>query len=76
MDYRYLLGGNLLLDLEKEENFGKEVFLEEPLAYLADALQNHQKDRIQESLETIKQRIMESRVNKSAPACIFSEYFV
>ena len=45
MDYRYLLGGNLLLDLEKEENFGKEVFLEEPLAYLADALQNHQKEQ-------------------------------
>ena len=70
LDYRYLLGGNLLLDLEKEENFGKEVFLEEPLAYLADALQNHQKDRIQESLETIKQRIMESRVNKSR-ACLY-----
>lgn len=70
LEYRYLLGGRLFLNLEKDKNFGGEAILEDQLEKLTGGLQRYRKEDIKESLDMIRERIIESRVNKSR-ACLY-----
>lgn len=70
LEYRYLLGGKLFLNMEKDKKFGGEAVLEDQLEKLTSGLQKNRREEIQESLDTIQERIIESRVNKSR-ACLY-----
>lgn len=70
LDYRYLLGGKLLLNLEKDDQFEKSIILYEELEELSREIIKDQTEEVEETLKKIEKKIVQSRVNRSK-ACIY-----
>ena len=74
LQYRYLLGGNLLIDMEEEQPV-QDISIDEPLAVLTEAVKNGQKERVIEILEVIKDSIKKSLMEKSR-ACMYLQQVI
>ena len=74
LQYRYLLGGRLLIDKE-EQHSGQEVNLEQPLMQLKDAVKYIEKDKIEETLLIIENKIKQSLAEKSR-ACMYLQQVI
>ena len=75
LSYRYLLGGNLLLDLESDAKFENDISLYIELTQLSEAVRKNQKREVERILKIIHDKIMESRVNKSR-ACLYMQQVI
>ena len=75
LSYRYLLGGNLLLDLESDAKFENDISLYIELTQLSETVRKNQKREVERILKIIHDKIMESRVNKSR-ACLYMQQVI
>ena len=74
IEYRYLLGGSLLIDMEEqpeEKNLSIKVYVEK----LAAALKVGKKENAEHILEQISSEIKEARVDKSR-ACVYLQQII
>lgn len=74
IEYRYLLGGSLLIDMEEqpeEKNLSIKVYVEK----LAAALKAGKKEDAEHILEQISSEIKEARVDKSR-ACVYLQQII
>ena len=74
IQYRYLLGGNLLLDME-ENRPNAELSLYEPLEQLTDSLKTGKKETMELCLSRMEQEIKGALVEKSR-ACMYLQQIV
>lgn len=75
LSYRYLMGGNLLLDMESDDKFENDISLYGELVQLSEAVRKNQKREIDRILKIIHDKIMGSRVNKSR-ACLYMQQVI
>lgn len=75
LQYRYLLGGNLILDLEEAGMFEKEISLYEPLARLPEAVRRNSRQEMEDILEEIRGMVIAARVNRNR-ACLYLQQVV
>lgn len=75
LSYRYLLGGNLLLDLENDDDFERDISLYNELLAMSEAVRKNQRQELDRILIKIRNKIVESRVNKSR-ACLYMQQVV
>ena len=74
IEYRYLLGGSLLIDMEEqpeEKNLSIKAYVEK----LAAALKTGKKENAEHILEQISSEIKEARVDKSR-ACVYLQQII
>lgn len=71
---RYLLGGNLLMDME-EEKTGRELFIQEELREFAEAVRSGKKEDMNASLDKMEEKIKGALVEKSR-ACIYLQQII
>lgn len=71
LQYRYLLGGNLLIDME-EQHPVQEIAIEDDLAELKEAMKTGQKEQVYQILIKIEDSIRQALMEKAVPACICS----
>lgn len=74
IQYRYLLGGNLLLDMEEQE-YDKSISLYEPLAQLTDALKTGKKETMELVMARMEEEIRKALVDKGR-ACMYLQQIV
>lgn len=74
IQYRYLLGGNLLIDME-EDKTGQNISLQESLEYFTNAIKTGQKENMELALSKMEQEIKGAFVNKSR-ACIYLQQII
>ena len=72
--YRYLLGGNLLLDMEEKQT-DKSINLIKPLEELTDEIKAGNRQRVTEILNQIEEEIKGAMVEKSY-ACIYLQQVI
>ena len=71
---RYLLGGNLLMDME-EEKTDKELFIQEEIWEFAEAVRFGKKEDMVDSLNKMEEKIKGALVEKSR-ACIYLQQII
>lgn len=71
---RYLLGGNLLMDME-EEKTDKELFIQEEIREFAEAVRSGKKEEMDDSLNKMEEKIKGALVDKSR-ACIYLQQII
>ena len=71
---RYLLGGNLLMDME-EEKTDKELFIQEEIREFAEAVRFGKKENMDDSLNKMEEKIKGALVEKSR-ACMYLQQIV
>lgn len=71
---RYLLGGNLLMDME-EEKTDKELFIQEEIREFAEAVRSGKKEDMDASLNKMEEKIKGALVEKSR-ACIYLQQII
>ena len=69
LQYRYLLGGNLLIDME-EKHPVQEISIDEPLSVLKEALKTGQEDLVFQTLVSIEDLIRNALMQKSRAGMI------
>ena len=74
LQYRYLLGGNLLIDMEEQQP-AQEINLDEPLAELKEAMKTGQKEQVDRALSTIEEEIRQALMEKSR-ACMYLQQVI
>ena len=74
LQYRYLLGGSLLIDME-EQHPVQEISIGEDLVSLKDALKTGQKDQVDKILVTIEDSIRHALMEKSR-ACMYLQQVI
>lgn len=71
---RYLLGGNLLMDME-EEKTDRNLSIQEELRDFAEAVRSGQKEEMYTSLKEMEEKIKSALVEKSR-ACIYLQQII
>ena len=74
LQYRYLLGGNLLIDME-EKHPVQEISIDEPLSVLKEALKTGQEDLVFQTLVSIEDLIRNALMQKSR-ACMYLQQVI
>ena len=74
LQYRYLLGGNLLIDME-EQHPAQEINLDESLADLKEFMKTGQKEQVDQTLATIEEAIRQALMEKSR-ACMYLQQVI
>ena len=74
LQYRYLLGGNLLIDME-EKHPVQEISIDEPLSVLKEALKTGQEDLALQTLVSIEDLIRNALMQKSR-ACMYLQQVI
>ena len=74
LQYRYLLGGNLLIDME-EQHPVQDIFLEKPLMDLKETIKTGTKAEIIKELDNIENKIRQSLADKSR-ACMYLQQVI
>lgn len=74
LQYRYLLGGNLLIDME-EKHPAQEINLDESLADLKEFMKTGQKEQVDQTLATIEEAIRQALMEKSR-ACMYLQQVI
>ncbi|MBU5480550.1 response regulator [Blautia sp. MSJ-19] len=74
LQYRYLLGGNLLIDME-EQHPAQEIGLDESLAELKEGMKTGQKAQVDQILATIEESIRHALMEKSR-ACMYLQQVI
>ena len=74
LQYRYLLGGNLLIDME-EKHPVQEISIDEPLSVLKEALKTGQEDLVLQTLVSIEDLIRNALMQKSR-ACMYLQQVI
>lgn len=74
LQYRYLLGGRLLIDGE-EQHFGEKADLDQQLSELKDAVKYGEKEKTEETLLIIEDKIKQSLAEKSR-ACMYLQQVI
>ena len=74
IDYRYLLGGNLLFDME-EKKTDNSIFLINDLETLTEAIKSGDRRHMEETLGQIETEIKSALVEKSY-ACIYLQHVI
>ena len=74
LQYRYLLGGNLLIDME-EQHPVQEINLDESLADLKEFMKTGQKEQVDQTLATIEEAIRQALMEKSR-ACMYLQQVI
>lgn len=74
LQYRYLLGGNLLIDME-EQHPAQEINLDESLADLKEFMKTGQKEQVDQTLVTIEEAIRQALMEKSR-ACMYLQQVI
>ena len=74
LQYRYLLGGNLLIDME-EQHPVQDIFLEKPLQDLKETIKTGTKAEITKELDNIENKIRQSLADKSR-ACMYLQQVI
>ena len=71
---RYLLGGNLLMDME-EEKTDKELFIQKEIREFSEAVRSGEKEDMNASLDKMEEKIKGALVEKSR-ACIYLQQII
>ena len=74
LQYRYLLGGNLLIDME-EQHPVQEIAIEDDLAELKEAMKTGQKEQVYQILIKIEDSIRQALMEKSR-ACMYLQQVI
>ena len=74
LQYRYLLGGNLLIDME-EQHPVQEINLDESLEDLKEFMKTGQKEQVDQTLATIEEAIRQALMEKSR-ACMYLQQVI
>lgn len=74
LQYRYLIGGNLLIDME-EKHPVQEISIDEPLSVLKEALKTGQEDLVFQTLVSIEDLIRNALMQKSR-ACMYLQQVI
>ena len=74
IEYRYLLGGSLLIDME-EKHPVQEISIDEPLSVLKEALKTGQEDLVFQTLVSIEDLIRNALMQKSR-ACMYLQQVI
>ena len=74
LQYRYLLGGNLLIDME-EQHPAQEINLDESLEDLKEFMKTGQKEQVDQTLATIEEAIRQALMQKSR-ACMYLQQVI
>ena len=74
LQYRYLLGGNLLIDME-EQHPVQEINLDESLEDLKEFMKTGQKEQVDQTLATIEEAIRQALMQKSR-ACMYLQQVI
>lgn len=74
IQYRYLLGGNLLIDME-EKKPGQEISLHQTLETISSSVKTGNKAKLELAIAKIEKEIKEALVDKSR-ACIYLQQVV
>ena len=74
LQYRYLLGGNLLIDME-EQHPVQEIAIEDDLAELKEAMKTGQKEQVYQILIKIENSIRQALMEKSR-ACMYLQQVI
>lgn len=74
LQYRYLLGGNLLIDME-EKHPVQDIDLRESLDKFKEALKSGRKSEMEEKLYSIEEKIKQSLADKSR-ACMYLQQII
>ena len=74
LQYRYLLGGNLLIDME-EQHPAQEINLDESLADLKEFMKTGQKEQVDQTLAMIEEAIRQALMEKSR-ACMYLQQVI
>ena len=69
LQYRYLLGGNLFIDME-EQHPVQEIAIDENLSELKEAMKTGQKEQVDQILYDIETAIRQALMEKSR-ACMY-----
>lgn len=74
LQYRYLLGGNILIDME-EQHPVQEIAIEDDLAELKEAMKTGQKELVYQTLIKIENSIRQALMEKSR-ACMYLQQVI
>ena len=74
LQYRYLLGGNLLIDME-EQHPVQEINLDESLEDLKEFMKTGQKEQVDQTLAMIEEAIRQALMEKSR-ACMYLQQVI
>ena len=74
LQYRYLLGGNLLIDME-EQHPVQEIAIDENLSELKEAMKTGQKEQVDQILYDIETAIRQALMEKSR-ACMYLQQVI
>ena len=74
LQYRYLLGGNILIDME-EQHPVQEIAIEDDLAELKEAMKTGQKEQVYQILIKIEDSIRQALMEKSR-ACMYLQQVI
>ena len=74
LQYRYLIGGNLLIDME-EKHPVQDIDLRESLDKFKEALKSGRKSEMEEKLYSIEEKIKQSLADKSR-ACMYLQQII
>ena len=74
LQYRYLLGGNLLIDME-EQHPVQEIAIDENLSELKEAMKTGQKEQVDQILSDIETAIRQALMEKSR-ACMYLQQVI